>query len=126
MHSTVKHGTWVPDTLLTLSPTEIDQLPWRPVPHCPGVVAKDLWRSGDLHDALISYEPGTETPGRPHPGAHHHIWVISGSASIAGRRIAAGSYVYVPPGTAHPITDAGSDGCLLLQMHRPVPADAAR
>ncbi|MEV4709416.1 cupin domain-containing protein [Actinoplanes sp. NPDC049316] len=113
------------DALVTLDPAEIDQLPWWPVPDCAGVVAKDLWRAGDLHDALISYEPGSATPGRPHPTAHHHIWVVSGSASIAGRPVVAGSYLYVPPGTDHPIA-AGAGGCLLLQMHRPLPAGVAR
>ena len=112
------------DTMLILNPGDVDKLAWRPVPGCPGVSAKDLWRSGDLHDALISYEPGGGTPGRPHPGANHHIWVISGSASIAGRPVVAGSYVYVPPDTAHPITDIGEQGCLLLQMHRPLSAGA--
>lgn len=110
-------------TLLTMRPADIDAVPWRRVPGCPGVVAKDLWRSGDLHDALISYEPGSATPGNPHVGAHHHIWVVSGSASIAGVRVVAGSYVYVPPGAAHPVADVGPAGCVLLQMHRPLPVD---
>lgn len=109
-----------PDTLLVLSPGEVDRLPWTPVPGCPGVRATELWRSGDIHDVLISYEPGAGTPGVPHPGAHHHIWVVAGSASIAGRRVVAGSYVHVPPATAHPITEVGAEGCALLQMHRPL------
>jgi hypothetical protein len=124
MEPTTAHRPALLDRPLTLEPAEIEQLPWRPVPDCPGVAAKDLWRSGDLHDALISYQPGAATPGKPHPSAHHHIWVVSGAASIAGRRIIGGSYVHVPPGTAHPITDVGPEGCLLLQMHRPLPAGA--
>ena len=114
------------ETILVLNPVEINGVPWRPIPGCPGTVAKDLWRSGDLHDALISYEPGSGTPGRPHPGADHHIWVISGSASIAGRPVGAGCYVHIPPGTEHPITDVGEEGCLLLQMHRPLPNGTPR
>jgi len=125
MEPTMAERPAVLDTLLTLSPNDIGHLPWWPVPDCPGVAAKDLWRSGNLHDALISYEPGAGTPGPAHAGAHHHIWVISGSVSIAGRRVVAGSYVYVPPGTAHPIADTGPEGCLLLQMHRPLPTGAA-
>jgi ChrR Cupin-like domain len=122
---TTTDGRETANTLQTMRPADIDALPWRPVPGCPGVVAKDLWRSGDLHDALISYEPGAGTPGNPHAGAHHHIWVVSGSASIAGLRVVAGSYVYVPPGIAHPIADIGAEGCLLLQMHRPLPGETA-
>jgi glyoxylate utilization-related uncharacterized protein len=113
----------VADALMVLGPGEIDRLPWRPVPECAGVRATDLLRFGDAHDALISYEPGASTPGHPHPGAHHHIWVISGSASVAGQRVVAGSYVYVPSGTAHPIGEVGAEGCTLLQMHRPQAGD---
>lgn len=123
--TTTRGGPGAMDALLAISPTEIDAMPWRPVPECPGVAAKDLWWSGDMHDALISYEPGATTPGKPHSRAHHHIWVVSGYASIAGRSVGGGSYVYVPPDTAHPIADVGPEGCLLLQMHRPLPADAA-
>jgi len=110
--------------LLVMNPGAIDQIPWRPIPGCQGVVAKDLWRSGDLHDALISYAPGSGTPGGPHPNADHHIWVVSGSASIGGQRVCAGSYLHVPPGTGHPVTDVGGEGCLLLQMHRPLRTEA--
>jgi ChrR Cupin-like domain len=102
---------------------DIDALPWRPVATCPGVQAKELWRDGDAVDSLIGYEPDAATPGAAHPGAHHHIWVVSGTATIAGRLVTGGSYVYVPPGVAHPIR-AGDHGCTLLQMHRRV--DPAR
>lgn len=124
MDTTTTYGRVEPGTILSLTRDEIDRLEWRAVPGCPGVLAKDLWRSGDLHDALISYPPHSGTPGRPHTGAHHHIWVVSGSATIAGRPVATGSYAYVAPGTAHPI-DAGAQGCLLLQMHRPLPPGTA-
>jgi ChrR Cupin-like domain len=117
---TMRFGQPAPDTLVVLGPDEIDQLPWKSVPGCPGVHATELWRSGNVHDALISYEPDASTPGNPHPNAHHDIWVVSGSASVAGRRVVAGSYVYVPPATAHPIADVGPEGCTILQMHRPL------
>lgn len=120
MYSTTTCQPETLETLLTMQPTEIDQLPWQPVPDCPGVRVKDLWRCGSTHDALISYAPGSGTPGKPHPGVRHHIWVVSGSATIAGQRVVAGSYVSVPPGTAHPIGDIAAEGCLLLQMHHPL------
>ena len=119
MKTTTTHDS---GTILIMGPGDIDQLPWQPVPGCPGVVAKDVWRSGDLHDALISYEPGSSTPGHPHLNADHHIWVVSGSASIGGRGVTAGTYLHIPPAKEHPITDIGEDGCVLLQMHRPLPA----
>lgn len=109
------------NTLLILEPPNIDRLPWRPVPGCPGVDEKELWRFDDVVHALIRYAPGSSTPGRPHPAAHHHIWVIAGAATVAGRRIVAGSYAHIPPATEHPIGDVGADGCTILQMHRPRP-----
>lgn len=108
------------DMLITLSPVEVDQLPWQPVPGCPGVRAKELWRAEDFVQALIVLEPGARIPGVPHLGAHHHIWVISGEASISGKRLGAGSYAYVPPGAAHPIVGLDAAGCTLLQVHRPL------
>jgi hypothetical protein len=120
MEMTTAYARPAPAGLTVLGPGEIDRLPWRPVPGCPGVRATDLLRLGDAHDVLIAYEPGAGTPGEPHPGGHHHIWVVAGSATIAGRRVVAGSYVYVPPATGHPIGEVGPEGCTLLQMHRPL------
>jgi hypothetical protein len=111
--------------LLVMRPADIDAVPTQPVPGCPGVTVTELWRSGDLHDTLIAYRPGAATPGCPHTGADHHIWVVRGSALIAGQRIGAGSYVHVPPGVSHPILAADPQGCLLLQVHRPVPAESS-
>jgi hypothetical protein len=114
-----RSGGKAPDTLMTLSPVDIDERPWQPVTDCPGVFGKELWRRGGFVDALIRYEPRSSTPGGPHPAADHHIWVVSGEASIAGQRVGAGAYVYVPAAVAHPIDNIGPDGCTLLQMQRP-------
>jgi hypothetical protein len=112
--------------LLAMRPADIDALPARPVPGCRGVTVKELWRSGHLHDALIVYRAGAATPGCPHRAADHHIWVLRGSALIDGRLMEAGSYVHVPPGVSHPILAIDPDGCLLLQVHRPIPEDGPR
>ena len=111
--------------LLVMRPTDIEAVSTRPVPACPGVTVKELWRSGDLHDTLILYDTGAATTGSPHHGADHHIWVVRGSALIRGQHVEAGSYVHVPPGVAHPILATDPAGCLLLQVHRPIgPAPA--
>ncbi len=107
------------ESLLALNPVEIDLLPWRQVDGYPGVFEKVLWRFGDYVQALIRYEPGAGTPGEPHLVAHHHIWVVSGAATIARRRLVAGSYMHVPPGVVHRVEDVGPEGATLLQMHRP-------
>jgi hypothetical protein len=107
------------NALVVRDRAEIGEVPWQPVPACRGVFEKELWRQGDFVDALIRYDPGSTAPGGPHGTADHHIWVVSGAATIAGRPVEAGSYVYVPRGTSHPIGDVGQDGCIMLQMHRP-------
>jgi mannose-6-phosphate isomerase-like protein (cupin superfamily) len=107
------------DAVTALTPADIDEIPWQAVTDCPGVRARELWRAGDFVHALIVYEPGARTAGLPHLAACHHIWVISGAATIGGKQVDAGSYVYVPPGVAHPIVGRGAEGCTLLQVHRP-------
>jgi len=107
----------------TWGPTEIEQLPWRPVAGCPGVCQKILWKRGEGADALIRYSPGAATPGVAHPSAEHHIWVLRGKGTIAGRPLMTGSYVYVPMSTAHPIRNTGPETLQLLQVHRPMGPD---
>ena len=107
------------EQLVALNAMEIDGLPWEPVPDCPGVYEKELWRLGDFVQALIRYNTGATTMGKPLLAGHEHIWVVSGAATIAGRRMLAGSYLHVPPGQRHPVEDVGPEGCTLLQMHRP-------
>ena len=109
--------------VLTLTPEQIDRTPWTAVTSCEGVYVKELWRRGDLVYALLRYEPGASTPGRPHSGADQHLWVVEGEAIVGDRRLPAGSYIHVPPGTPHPIHGAGQLGCVLLQSHTHVPAE---
>jgi len=106
-------------SLHALSQTEIDGLPWQPIEGCTDVHKKVLWHLGGFTEALIRYQPGASTAGEALLAAHEHIWVVSGAATIAGRRMLAGSYLHVPPGIQHPVEDVGPDGCTLLQMHRP-------
>jgi hypothetical protein len=82
--------------LYSLEAQEIEALAWEDVPACTGVQQKVLWRLGGF----------------------------SGTVTIAGRRLAAGSYMHVPPGVGHEAT-AGDAGCTLLQMHRPHPPTEA-
>lgn len=113
-------------SLRVLDAAQIEAMPWEPVEHCPGVSMKVLWRFDDYVNALLRAEPGAAVAGRPHLAAHHHVWVVSGEASIGDRRLTAGSYLHVPPGVAHQL-EAGPAGCVLLQVHRPhAPREAER
>ena|SRR5688572_30534460 len=100
----------------TLNPADIDHLMWQAVPGCPGVRAKELWRSTDAACVLLSYGPDAATPGGPHPHARQHIWVLAGGVVVDGRRLVAGSYIDVPAGVAHPINTVSPSGALLLQV----------
>lgn len=106
--------------LVVLRPHDVSVRDWRPVPLCPGVDFTELWHHGDFVHSLVRYQPGARTPGHPHLAAYHHIWVVEGSAAIAGRYVTAGSYLVIPPGVAHSVTDVGPHGCLMLQIHRPL------
>ncbi|MCU1590161.1 MAG: hypothetical protein JWP11_1417 [Frankiales bacterium] len=107
--------------LQVLDAEQIEAMPWTELVGCAGVEQKVLWNLGGFTQALIRYAPGSATAGDPHLAAHHHVWVHSGSITFAGRRLTAGSYAHVPPGVAHPATEVGPRGCIVLQMHRPHP-----
>lgn len=114
-------------SLLVLDAAQIEAMPWEPVEHCPGVSMKVLWRFDDYVNSLLRAEPGAAIAGRPHLAAHHHVWLVSGEATIGGRRLTAGSYLHIPPGVVHELQAAGPDGCVLLQLHRPhAPREAER
>jgi len=113
---TTHTGQPAPTIPAVLDPIPIESLPWRPVAGRAGVRTKELWRSAEAVCSLVTCDPGASTAGPPHPFADHHIWVTDGLAIVAGRRVAAGSYVHVPPDTAHPVT-GGEQGCTLLQVH---------
>ena len=99
----------------TLRSAEIERMPWQAVAGCPGVYVKVLARDTSIVCALIMYEPGASTPGRPHP-VDQYLWVTSGQAHVAGQWLDAGSAAHVPAGTTHPITAGSHNGCVLLQV----------
>ena len=106
--------------LIVLSAQEVDDVTWKPLGDLPGVTHKVLWRSGDVVLGLIHLDPGAENPAHVHQGAHHHILITEGSATMIGRALQAGSYVYVPPGVPHEVVDVGPDGCTFFYTYRPV------
>jgi quercetin dioxygenase-like cupin family protein len=106
--------------LRVLDRAAIDAMEWEPRPGQEGVAQKILWRSGDVVVGLLRFAPGASEPGHAHHAAHHHIWVVQGSATIAGQPLREGSYAYVPPGVVHETTDVGADGLTLLYTYRPL------
>lgn len=103
---------------VVLGPRDVGVLPWEPLRGMGDVRHKVLWRSGDSVAGLLRVEPGANEVGHTHATAHHHAWVLSGSAQVAGIPVEEGSYVHVPAGVQHAITDAGPDGCTLFYLYQ--------
>lgn len=99
---------------------QIGATPWEPLPGADGVSHKVLWQSGDNVIGLIKVEAGVDKPEHTHHGAHHHIWITAGRCTMVGAELEAGSYIYIPPGTAHAVTGVGPDGCEFLYTYRSV------
>ena len=106
--------------LIVLAASDVDALGWEPLRDLSGVSQKVLWQSGDVVIGLIRVEPGAEKPAHTHHGAHHHILVTQGSATMLGRQLDAGSYAYIPPDTPHEVVDVGPDGCTFFYTYRPL------
>jgi quercetin dioxygenase-like cupin family protein len=106
--------------LLILDTEQVDAIPWEPLRDLDGVYHKVLWRSGDAVIGLMRVTAGKSEPRHVHFHAHHHIWVVAGSGTIAGRAVSGGSYAYIPPGVEHGISDVGPSGCTVFYSYRPV------
>src|SRR5262245_26431935 len=87
---------------------------WSPS-RIPGVSYRAL-REGEARNAgtfLGRMEPGTSYPPHRHPGGEE-VFIVSGSMRVGGDRLAAGDYLYTPPGGAH---DADTvEGCTFLTV----------
>lgn len=101
-----------------VAPAEIDRTPWQPLRGLAGVEHKELWRSGEMTVGLVRMAPGAMEPGHVHHTADHHVYVLSGSALVAGQPVSSGGVVHVPAGAAHSTT-AGPDGCTLFYTYAP-------
>lgn len=106
--------------LMVLGASDVEALAWEPMEGQSGVFSKTLWRSGDVAIGLIRVDAGFEKAVHVHHGAHHHIWVVSGAATMVGEQVTAGAYVYIPPGVEHEVTHVGSDGVTFFYTYRPV------
>lgn len=62
---------------------------------------------------LLKFEPGASYPYHNHP-AGEEIYVLNGEAVLEDTTLAAGDYLYTPPGFKHSVTT--QSGCTLLLM----------
>jgi quercetin dioxygenase-like cupin family protein len=99
-----------------VSREELNAMAWEPDPRLgAGISHKLLWHSGDSVGGVMRIEPGGCLAAHTHRRAHHHLWVINGSAIVLGRQLGAGSYIHVPAGVEHTI--ASPTGCQFLYFY---------
>jgi quercetin dioxygenase-like cupin family protein len=106
--------------VLVRTAAELANEPWEELPGIEGATHKVLWQAGATVIGLIRVEAGKSKPEHTHHGAHHHMLITRGSCVMLGRHLDEGSYVYVPPGTPHAVTDVGPEGVEFFYTYRPV------
>jgi quercetin dioxygenase-like cupin family protein len=104
---------------LVLTAEEIAARPWRTLDHRPGVRDRTLWHDPATASfaGLLHLDPDGRIQPHAHPDAVHHLWVVAGEATIAGKAVPQGSYVFVPAGVEHGVEHAGRTGCLLFYLY---------
>jgi len=102
-------------TLVTRAASEA--LAWHPLEPYQGVDYKLLWRSGRSVAGLMRVAPGGAVSPHAHDRAHHHMWVVDGTAEMLGEHVGPGTYAHVPAGIEHGIRGVGEDGCTLLYLY---------
>ena len=71
--------------VLAVSAADIDAMDWVDDPTRAGVRHKVLWQSGATVLGLMMIDAGAVNPEHTHHGAHHHILMLSGTATMLGR-----------------------------------------
>jgi hypothetical protein len=121
--------TTAPPDAVLLDPREVATLPWRPFASIAGLRDRVLWQdpAGKSFAGLLHLDPDASVLPHLHLRAVHHLWVVSGSCTIDGRVLDAGSYGFVPAGRSHGIEQVGRAGCLLFYVysHQGTPGQAA-
>jgi mannose-6-phosphate isomerase-like protein (cupin superfamily) len=97
--------------------TTIETLPWQDLPGFDDVSYKLLWQSGRSVCGIMRIPPGSEVGPHAHQRAHHHVWVLEGSAVMLDSRVGPGSYLHIPATVDHSITDPGPEGCTILYLY---------
>jgi mannose-6-phosphate isomerase-like protein (cupin superfamily) len=102
-----------------VTPAAAAGLTWDRLEPFEGVDYKLLWRSGKSVAGLMRVAPGAEVSPHAHVRSHHHLWVLEGEADMVGdgERVGPGTYVHIPAGVEHGITDVGPDGCTVVYLY---------
>ena len=86
----------------------------------PGIAVKVLRNDKETGQsaALVRFDAGASFPAHDHP-AGAEVYVLEGDVRIGRHALAAGDYLYTPPGGTHAATSSG--GCVfLVTLPKPV------
>jgi hypothetical protein len=100
----------MPKPLVRLYPLDVDRLSWVPL-DAAGVHARLLARDPESgsQTRILRASAGAGLPDA-HPDAWEELFLLAGSAELAGRAYGAGSYLCLPPGTRDGALTATGDG----------------
>jgi quercetin dioxygenase-like cupin family protein len=93
-----------------------DKAAWRPVRE--GVTLTPLRMQGGKGTFLMRYAPGSRSPTHTHPGGEE-IYVVSGKGRLDDLPIAAGDFIWTPPGEGHTL-HAETDVVIHVTLPEPV------
>jgi quercetin dioxygenase-like cupin family protein len=81
-----------------------------------------LWRDDTSMAGLLTVTAGHHLGRHTHRQNHHHVWVVSGAATIAGTPLGPGGYAHIPAGVEHDIDATDTEGCTMFFLYvRPAP-----
>ena len=102
---------------VVITGSEVEALPSKRLSHTAGVTHRVLWESGASMAGVMDVEAGHRLGRHAHRANHHHIWVLSGRATILDVEVGPGSYVHVPAGVTHDIDATATDGCSVFYLY---------
>ena len=107
--------TTTPTTLFLVPRQRVGELPWEPLPSDGRVEHRVLYQDGRTVAGLLRMRPGAGELKHLHLHGEHHLWVLGGTVSVDDTVLPADSYLHVPAGLTHRITDTGA-GSLLFYV----------
>lgn len=102
---------------VVLDAAAVDGLSWKRLSGMEQARSKLLWRAGESVAGVMDVDPHGEIPVHVHPGAHHHVWILSGRCIILGSELGPGAYAHIPAGVDHGISGVGAEGCRFFYLY---------
>lgn len=102
---------------VVLTAAQIDERPSTPLGDDPAVTHRVLWQDGESMAGVLTLEAGHRLGEHAHRVNHHHLWVLSGGATILGTEVGPGSYVHVPARVDHDIDATSTEGCTVFYLY---------